>query len=180
MVDYQTISIVLTGIGLMIALTYYALQIRNQNLTRQTQLFMQIYQTRNKHDNMVRWFELTSWEWEDLDDFVRKYRTDASPEIKALPYEQFATYDGLGMLVKDKMVDINTVFQLMSEPIVVVWYKFETVIKGWRQEEEVGVNYFENFEYLANEMIRMRKQKGLSLPTSRLHPTSTLHPELKT
>lgn len=31
MVDYQTISIVLTGIGLMLALTYYALQIRNQN-----------------------------------------------------------------------------------------------------------------------------------------------------
>ena len=124
----------------MIALTYYALQIRNQNLTRRAQLFMQIYQTRNNHDNMVRWFELTSWEWEDLDDFVRKYRTDASPEIKALPYEQFATYDGLGMLVKDKMVDVNTVFQLMSKPIVVMWYKFETVIKGWRQDEEVGVN----------------------------------------
>ena len=34
MVDYQAVSIVLTGIGLIIALTYYALQIRNQNKTR--------------------------------------------------------------------------------------------------------------------------------------------------
>jgi len=43
MVDYQAISIVLTGIGLMIALTYYALQIRNQNKTRTAQLLMQVY-----------------------------------------------------------------------------------------------------------------------------------------
>ena len=176
MVDY--LPLVLTGLSITASIIYYASVLRNQNKTRQTQLFMQIYQTRNEHENMVRWYELSSWEWEDLDDFRRKYQTDASPEIKVLPAEQFATYDGIGLLVKDRLVDVNTVFQLMSEPIVVMWFKFETVIKGFRRETEVGTNYFENFEYLANEMIKMRKQRGLSLPISTLHPSSTLLEEL--
>ncbi len=179
MVDYQTLSIVLTGTGMIIALIYYALQIRNQNKTRQAQLFMQIYQSRNTHDNMVRWVELNSWEWEDTDDWMRKYGAEASSEIRALPYEQFATYDGIGLLVRDKMLDVNIVFQLMSEPIVVMWYKFETIVK-WIRNGASGVSYLEHFEYLANEMILMRKQEDLPLPISRLHPTSTLHPEHKT
>ena len=178
MVDYQTISVVLTGLGLMIALIYYALQIRNQNKTRQAQLFMQIYQTRNTHENMVRWFKLGTWKWNDFEDWRRKYGTDVDPEIQALPYEQFATYDGIGMLVKNRMVDVNTVFLLLSEPIVVIWYKFETVIKNLRLEAEVGENYMSSFEYLANIMIKMRKERGLPLPISRLHPTSNLYREL--
>jgi len=178
MVDYQTISVVLTGLGLMIALIYYALQIRNQNKTRQAQLFMQIYQTRNTHENMVRWFKLDTWKWNDFEDWKRKYGADVDPEIQALPYEQFATYDGIGMLVKNRMVDVNTVFQLLSEPIVVIWYKFETVINNLRLEAEVGENYMGSFEYLANIMIKMRKDRGLPLPISRLHSTSKLHREL--
>ena len=145
MITLEQIIYVLPILGLTASIFYYTIAIRNQNKTRQAQLFMSIYQTRNKHENMVRWYELSSWAWEDLDDFVGKYITDANPDMKSLPAEQFATYDGIGLLVKDKMVDVNTVFQLMSEPIVVMWYKFETIIKGFREEEEVGLNYFENF-----------------------------------
>ena len=179
MADAQTISIAFAGLSIGLAAFYYIMTLRNQQQNRQAQLFMQIYQTRNNHDNMVRWMELNSWEWEDLDDWVRKYGAEASPEIRALPYEQFATYDGLGLLVKDNMVDVNTVYQMMGEPIVVMWYKFETIVK-WIRNGASGASYLEHFEYLANEMILMRKQEGLPLPISRLHPTSTLHPELKT
>jgi len=80
------------------------------------------------------------------------------------------------MLVKDKLVDVHSVFQLMSEPISQCWYKFETVIKRLRQGQS-GLNYMENFEYLADTMIKMRKQKNLPLPINRLHPKSTLHTE---
>ncbi len=66
MVNYQTLSIVLTGIGLIIALTYYSLQIRNQNKTRQAQLFMQIYNRWTDPTFQENYLEVTNREWEDL------------------------------------------------------------------------------------------------------------------
>jgi len=79
-------ELILTGFGLIVAITYYSFQIRNQNKTRQAQLFMRIYQDRNKHENMVRWFTLMNWTWEDYDDWLQKY-DNAEPEIASLPYE---------------------------------------------------------------------------------------------
>ena len=42
------------------------------------------------------------------------------------------------------------------------------------EPEGPGMDYVENFEYLANEIIKIRRQRGLKLPLTRLHPTSTL------
>lgn len=172
LVNFAELGVLLVGI--VIAL----FQLQGIKETRQAELFMHIYETEKNHENSVRWFKLDSWEWEDLDDWHRKYGKGASPEIEALPYEQFSIYDGLGMLVKEKMVDVNTVFNMMGSGIVIIWYKFETIIR-WNRET-IGACFFEHFEYIANEMIKMKKQKGFPLPIADLHPTSTLHQELKT
>lgn len=103
---------------------------------------------------------------------------DVEPEIASVSIAQFSYYDGIGLLVKNRMIEVGTVFQLMSAPIISLWFKCETVIKGMRtMENGPGMNYMENFEFLANEMIRMRLEKGISLPTFVLHPTSKLHEE---
>ena len=55
-----------------------------------------------------------------------------------------------------------------------LWFKFEAVIKRLR-EQRVGPEYLEDFEYLDNEMIRIRKEKGYKLlEAGYLHPSSTL------
>ena len=43
MVDVQTLSIVFAGLSIGLAAIYYMMTLRNQDRTRQTQLFMQIY-----------------------------------------------------------------------------------------------------------------------------------------
>jgi len=118
-----------------------------------------------------------AWEWKDFEEYYSKYGGfDIDPKIAAVSIAQFSYYDGIGLLVKNRMVDVETVFQLMSAPIISLWFKCETVIKGMRaMENGPGENYMENFEFLANEMIRIRLEKGISLPTFILHPKSTLH-----
>ena len=107
-----------------------------------------------------------------------RYGPEVNPEMAALRTSLWSEYDGIGMLVQDNMIDIETVFRMMYQAIVMVWYKYETIIKGIREMENgPGPNYYENFEYIANNLIKMRKEKGLSLPINWLHPTSTLHQE---
>ncbi len=43
MADLQTLSLVLTGIGLIIALIYYTLTLRNTNRTRQADMLMRLH-----------------------------------------------------------------------------------------------------------------------------------------
>ena len=139
MVDYQTISIVLTGIGMIIALTYYALQIRNQNKTRQTQMFMQLYNTRYEEKNANRFWRVMRLEWEDFDDYVEKYSVLADPQEGVITdvSAEFAYYDGLGILLKQNMVDRNTMYELMGLRSIMLWFKLETIVKGFREADGV-------------------------------------------
>jgi hypothetical protein len=84
-------------------------------------------------------------------------------------------FEGLGVLVRGNMVDVNTVYNMMGRRIVSIWMKYETVIKGLRKlvDPGPGPDYCENFEYLANEIIKIRLQKGLPLYEYLMHPTST-------
>ena len=89
-------------------------------------------------------------------------------------------FDGLGVIVKKQVIDLDTVYDIFSNRIISIWLKYETVVKGWRKTVEFGPGaiYCENFEYLANEMIRIRKQRGTPFPLRYVHPTSTLYKEL--
>jgi hypothetical protein len=176
MIELSMIRDIVAIFGVIAGFSYYVLTVRNANKARKTQLFTQIYQARYNPENIQRWWEIMSWEWEDFDDYYGKYGGfGVDPKLAAVSTAQFSYYDGIGLLVKNKMVDVNTVFHLMSAPIVSLWFKVETVIKAMREMEHgPGKNYMESFEYLANEMIKMRKQNGIGLPILSLHATSTL------
>jgi hypothetical protein len=176
MASFEFLAIIFTGIGLIVSILYYSFTIQNATKTRKTQLFTQIYRERYNPENIQRWWEMMSWDWEDFEDYYGKFGGfGLDPELSAISVAQFSYYDGLGLLVKNNMVDVLTVFQLMSAPIISIWFKFETVLKAMRaMENGPGENYMESFEFLADEMIRLRLEKGMSLPLGFLHKTSAL------
>ena len=63
MVDIQTLSFILTGIGIIGAIIYYTLTLRNANKTRQAQLFMEIYQQYSSEDVQKTFIDLLHLEW---------------------------------------------------------------------------------------------------------------------
>ena len=84
MVTIKTVSIVFTGLSVSLAAFYYISTLRNaqrtqemQLETRQTQIFMQIYQQLNSEDSFRTWAELMNIECENYDDFLRKYALGA-------------------------------------------------------------------------------------------------------
>jgi hypothetical protein len=180
MLDLSVIRDIVAILGVIAALSYYVIIVRSAQKARRTDAFMRLYQSRYRPETHRRFWELMRLEWEDFDDFMMRYGFETNPEIATLGTSLYSEYDGIGMLVQDNVVDLETVYRMMSASIVMAWYKYETIIKGLREMENgPGPRYFENFEYLANELIRMRRENGDPLPISYLHPTSTLHPELK-
>jgi hypothetical protein len=53
--------------------------------------------------------ELYSMEWEDWDDYNRKYGSENNPENYALRYSTWSRINGVGLLVKTGLIDVGSV-----------------------------------------------------------------------
>ena len=118
-------------------------------------------------------------EWDNYDDFHEKYSPQTNPEQASRRQALWNQYDGLAMLVKNNVVDLNTVYRTRGSHVMMVWFKFESIIKKLRVDESksIGSEYLNDFEFLANKMIEIRKKRGLPLYTQWIHPTSELYKE---
>ncbi len=174
MVDYQTLSVVLTGIGMIIALTYYGLQIRNQNKTRQAQLFMNIYDSYSSKEYQKDREQLfVIWEFEDYDDFFRKYGAVVNPEEHARWDMLCAKFEGIAVLIKRRLIDPRLVYDLMYGSIMMFWEKYEPILLGLREQAKdpkvfldlrARVRMMDWFEYLIEELEKEGKRRG-DIPT---------------
>ena len=133
MSEYQTLSIVLTGIGMIIALTYYSLQIRNQNRTRQAQLLMQIYSRLDTPEKSRAFLNLVTWEFTDFEDFLKKCDPLKKSEEAYILNTFMVTFDGIGTLVKEGFIDIHPVATLLGGGAVLFWSKFDHIKEDIRK-----------------------------------------------
>jgi hypothetical protein len=165
MVDYQAISIAFAGISIGVAALYYALNIRHQRETRQTQLFMQIFDRLNDKESRKQFGEfIYVWEWKDFDDFWDKYGPERNIDDWASFNSFNAYYEGIGVMIKRGLIDPMFVDDIMSGEIIRVWEKFEPIAREWRRRQN-WPQAFEWNEYLYNEIKAIVTQQ---------------HPELKT
>ena len=146
-ITYQMVLSTLQTAGLLVGIFYYVTTMRNaqktreltlesqelsqkaqeQSLeTRQAQLFMYMYDRWNDPEFLTHWNEIFSWEWTDYDDF-ENFRSDAN----RVSFSSVAIFfEGVGVLVKRKLVDPTLVDDLMSGMLIRFWEKFgEPMIK---------------------------------------------------
>lgn len=158
MVDVQTFSVVIAASSMVVAATYYILNLRNVIKTRQAQLFIQLYNRLNDREfcesyGMVLW----RFEWEDFDDWQRKYNPEADLETWTAWVSVARFFSGIGTLVKRRLIDIGLVDNIMGGPVIWTWEKMASVVK----EIKVGLKrpqLWDDFEYLYNE-IKKREQR---------------------
>jgi hypothetical protein len=149
-VDIQTVSIVVASTGVLIAAIYYVLQIRNQTKIRQTDLVMRLYSTFGSKEFQDAWTRIESIEFKNYDEYVKKYGLG--------DYAQCATFfEGIGVLLQKKLIDINLVDALFSVPLKFMYERMKPIIEGNREQLH-NQRVFEHFEYLYNEM-KKREQK---------------------
>ena len=158
MVELDTLSIVLTGIGLIVAITYYALQIRNQTKTRQAQLFMQIYNRFNTREfveqmNYLR-FKWSLPELEDVSTFMTsaEYQEDFNIVASTVYF-----FEGVGVLVSKGLIDVGLVDDLMSGPVTHIWERMLPLTDSMRGV--LGPPAAEWYEFLYNKVKHIREKQ---------------------
>jgi len=170
----QTIGILLTALTVSIAAIYYTLTLRytrrNQELqleTRQAQLFMQIYNRFQEVEFRNNFNDVLTREWEDYDDYVRKYGRFTNPTAQAIAASIGLFFDGIGVLLKKGLLDVDIVGELMSTPVRLYWDKMNPVWAGMRERMK-RESVMDNVEYLYNEILkrdmRLGRDKGVPDP----------------
>ncbi len=155
MVDIQTVSIAIASAGVFLAAIYYVFQIRHQNKLRQTDIIMRLHSFYNSEMFQKAVTITFATDYRDYDDFVKKYGSPSQNDVIISSRMVGGFFEGLGVLVSEKLLDINLVQKLFT--VEGFWEKAEPIVKGMRKQLDMPALY-EWFEYLYNE-VKKREQR---------------------
>ena len=154
-------SIIVACIGVVVAAALAVLQLRSQNQTRRAQLFMELYDQFYTPEFHQRWMDIVFvLQDEDLLDsdgmpIFLKGEIDRYVEINAI----CCFFEGIGLLVNKKLIDISIVAELMSTPIIYVWEKVQKFVMQTR-EMWGRPQVYEWFEYLHQEIQKIPSRRS--------------------
>jgi hypothetical protein len=174
-ITYQMVLSTIQTASLVVGIIYYITIMRNQQKNQELSLKAQEHATETRElDIYMRWqLELTkpdvtenitkvlALEWEDFNDFARKYSHNVNPEEAGKRFAVWGYWNGLGYLLHRGVIDADTVFEMAGNWAIGNWHKFEPIIHGFR-ERDGRPESWRWFEYLADEMKKVREQRGLS------------------
>jgi hypothetical protein len=143
-VDIQTVSIAIASAGVLIGVVYYVLDMRHQMQVRQTELIMGLYRDFGSIEFQEALWRFNAREYKDFDDYEKQYGWAEAVAIGTF-------FEGIGLLLKRKLVDIKLVDDLFTTPVKVSWEKMKPIVYDSRKHWNSPAAY-EWFEYLYNEL----------------------------
>jgi hypothetical protein len=170
----NTLSVVLQifqTIALIVGIAYYLFIMRNSQRTqemtlknRQAQLLMQMWNRTQSKEFTRDSSTMSQMEWKDYDDFFEKYSPESNPEAFDAWLSVGNFCEGLGVMVKNGLIEPSLVDDLESRLIVSTWERFSPIIIEMRKRKSYPT-FFEQWEYLYNQVAPIYYQQ---------------HPELRT
>jgi hypothetical protein len=150
MVDIQTLSIAIASTSVVLAAIYYVLSLRHQNILRQTDLVMRLYSTFGGDEFLkaIKKVVVDDNEFKEYNDYLRNW-----PEVPKVGI----FFEGIGVLLHRKLVDISLVDDLFSGPVIRTWEIIKPAMEDGRKKLSYP-QFFEWYEYLYNEM-KKREQR---------------------
>jgi hypothetical protein len=147
-ITYQMVLSTLQTAGLLVGISYYILSLRNQNRARKTQLYLQMINKFSEPDFIEALGKLNDLEWSTAEDFIEDWRT---PEGRMTIRTLGNWYEGLGVLVKENLLEMRVVALLVTGLVIQFWDKFIPVIDEVREALEWPRFYIEA-EYLYDQL----------------------------
>ena len=178
MVSFEQFVYVVPMLALAASISYYAMVLRNQNRTRQAQLFMSFYDTLRSQEFRDQFGEILRQDYSDFDDFWKKYGQENNPEAWTKWQSVASFYHGMGILVKKGLVEPSLLDELVSPNVFMAWVVMGPVLIGFQERAEAGdlrsrwsdssregslsklYKPWSGFEYL-NDMLKKREEKQL-------------------
>jgi len=155
--DSNFLMVLVTVVGVLVSCATIVIDRFRANESRQRELFMQLYDSFASSDFQKSWSDVIyNWQWESTEDFLKKYGPGSNLAAWASATSVSLYFEGIGVLVKKKMININLVGELMSTTVKWFWEKTARVTRDYRQMTS-NQHLFENFEYLYAEIDRREK-----------------------
>ncbi|UCG44884.1 MAG: hypothetical protein JSV58_05695 [Candidatus Bathyarchaeota archaeon] len=159
MIDIQALSIVIAAASVVIGVIYSSFQLRYQTKARQTDLVLRLY-SKWSDDKFMETYTtvLRKLEFKDYTDYVKKYGSPLSGTPTNRKWLITGLYfEGIGVLLRRKLIDIRLVDDLLSGPIKNMWEKIKPLVEAVRKQ--LGQpTVMEYFEFLYNEM--QKREQG--------------------
>jgi len=144
MTDISSVSIAIAASSVVIGVIFAMLELRNVVKQIQTDLVMRLYSTFAGNEFQEEYTRILNMKFKDYNDYVKKYGLSGVIKIGTF-------FEGIGVLLQRKVIDINFVSQLFSQSIKLMWEKSKPVFEGARKQYNQP-SWAEWFEYLYNEM----------------------------
>ncbi|TFH14084.1 hypothetical protein E4H04_10875 [Candidatus Bathyarchaeota archaeon] len=159
MVDYQTISIVFTGLSISLAAFYYISTLMNaqrnqqqQLETRQAQLLATLFNTYRSIEFRRLWHQVMVFDWKDFDDWEKRFSEITNAEAIASFTSVMSFFSGVGVFVKNNFIDIKLVYDLIGGDIKMTWERYLPIFMGDREFFK-NPTMWRDFEYLYNLIV---------------------------
>jgi len=174
MIDLQTVLTYLTLISVPVGVFYHVMTLkntrRNQELTRisqdhalvtrQAQLFMNLFESFRSLEFRKLWHEVMIYDWKDFDDWIERFNERTNPDAIASFTSVMAFFDGIGVLLREGLIDIKLVYELMAPTILVTWSRYEPIIIGDKEYFQTP-DFWGGFEYLYSKIIEIKEDPDL-------------------
>ncbi len=153
--EIQAAYYMVAATGVLVAATYYVMNMKATLQTRQAQLFMHLYDRMSQPElsaiiNNIRY----NLKWSDPEDFWRKYGAETNID----EYSRIASagnyFKGIGVLLKKGLIDKMFIYDLLSSPLKVYWERMGPVIIERRRVTN-NPNLFAFVDYLYDEMVKI-------------------------
>lgn len=148
--DIPSISALVAAVGVIVGVVYYILDIRHQRQVRQTDMVMRLHTTFGSKELQDAWEKTQDRELKDFNTYKKEYGLREVNEVGWF-------FEGLGVLLYRKHIDISLVDDLFSSPIKRAWEKLKPIAEGERNQTN-RPQIWEWFEYLYNEMQKREQQ----------------------
>ena len=119
MVDVSAVSMIVASVSVLVAATYYIMQIRHQNKLRQTDMVMRLYALFGSVEFQNSYQKIMGLKFED---YVKRY-AKSNVDVLAATYSVGVFFEGIGVLVKRKLINMDLVDDLFTIPILDAWEK---------------------------------------------------------
>ena len=152
MLDIPSITGIVAAIGVIVGVVFTVLELRNLVQTRQTDLIMRLYSTYGSKEFLEATSRVTDIASGNYEDFVKKYGYADVLQVGTF-------FEGLGVLLRRKLIGIQLADDLFSEPVKTTWRFMEHMIETDRKRLNQP-RIFEWFEYLAVEIQKKEQQQA--------------------
>ena len=154
----QIVLQIVQTIALIVGIVYYITIMRNAQKARRYENLQWFLNDRTNEDVMLQYTFVSNLEWEDYDDFERRYGIKTNPDAWARIYSYLVRFDDIGLILKKGHIDIDILYEFTGRMIQSLWKKYQPIIEERRRR--VDPTHFNWFQYLVEEMNKESKRRG--------------------